>query len=419
MAKKLIEAENISKYYRLGVLGSRSLQEDLVNWWSGKLNKPVTADPESRQHIWALRDISFDLFEGEVLGLIGKNGAGKSTLLKIISRITLPTAGRIFGNGRIASLLEVGTGFHSELTGRENIYLNGHIMGMKKKEIDRKFDEIIDFSGVSRFLDTPVKRYSSGMYVRLAFAVAAHLDPEILVIDEVLAVGDAEFQQKCLAKIKSISREEGKTILFVSHNIQTIRSVCNRALVLDKGRLIFSGEPESVLAGYVKLSREQLLGTDYSKQGLLPGNEFIRIKRLALVPDYTNQQQVIDVRTPLHIRFEFIYQAEETGELLVNLQLFSSDGELVFELASKNYIFKTGSVSGESIIPGNFLNDGSYYISLAFVRNSTERLFYFESCLSFEVEDYKEPGYWYGKWAGKVRPPFPVELSQEPGQTRL
>ncbi|HEY4966658.1 MAG TPA: ABC transporter ATP-binding protein, partial [Puia sp.] len=259
MAKKLLEAENISKYYRLGVLGSRSFKEDLRDWWTGKNTRYKETDSESPQHIWALQNISFDVAQGEVLGLIGKNGAGKSTLLKIISRITLPTTGRISGNGRIASLLEVGTGFHGELTGRENIYLNGHIMGMKKKEIDRKFDEIIDFSGVSRFLDTPVKRYSSGMYVRLAFALAAHLDPEILIIDEVLAVGDAEFQMKCIEKIKSISREEGKTILFVSHNIQTIRNTCNRALVLDKGRIIASGDSETVLAGYLNKTREQFL----------------------------------------------------------------------------------------------------------------------------------------------------------------
>jgi lipopolysaccharide transport system ATP-binding protein len=414
MAKKLIEAENISKYYRLGVLGSRSLQEDLRDWLAGKQKKEESPDPQSRQHIWALRDISFDVFQGEVLGLIGKNGAGKSTLLKIISRITLPTSGRISGNGRIASLLEVGTGFHSELTGRENIYLNGHIMGMKKKEIDRKFDEIIEFSGVSRFLDTPIKRYSSGMYVRLAFAVAAHLDPEILVIDEVLAVGDIEFQQKCLRKIKSISKEEGKTILFVSHNIQSLRNVCNRALVLDKGKIIVSGETESVLAGYVKMSRDLFQGTDYTLLDTLPGNEYIRVSRVELVPEYTNQEQVIDVRTELKILFEFKYQVEEAGELLVNLQVFTNAGELIFELSSKNYTFKNGLVKGESRIPGNFLNDGLYYISLAFYRNSTTRLFNFESCLSFEVEDYKDSGDWHGKWAGLVRPSFPIELLQEP-----
>ncbi len=414
MAKKLIEAENISKYYRLGVLGSRSLKEDLKHWWAGNLKKSLQpTDPESRREIWALRDINFFVQQGEVLGLIGKNGAGKSTLLKIISRITLPTTGRISGNGRIASLLEVGTGFHGELTGRENIYLNGNIMGMKKKEIDRKFEEIIEFSGVSRFLDTPVKRYSSGMYVRLAFSVAAHLDPEILVIDEVLAVGDTEFQQKCMAKIKSISREEGKTILFVSHNIQTIRNVCNRALVLDKGRIIALGDTESVLASYVKLSRDQFLGNDFSHQAVLPGNENIRIVRVELIPKYLNQFHVIDVRTELSIHFEFIYQPEDAGDLMVILQVFKNSGELIFELASPNYDFKNGSIKGNSVIPGNFLNDGLYYISLAFVKNSLTRLYYYESCLSFDVEDYKDSGNIYGKWSGIVRPAFPLSLSQE------
>ena len=381
------------------------------DWWTGKKIKLV--DPESVQHIWALRDINFDVYQGEVLGLIGKNGAGKSTLLKIISRITLPTSGRISGNGRIASLLEVGTGFHGELTGRENIYLNGHIMGMKKKEIDRKFDEIIQFSGVSRFLDTPVKRYSSGMYVRLAFAVAAHLDPEILIIDEVLAVGDAEFQLKCLDKIKSISREEGKTILFVSHNIQTIRNTCTRALMMDKGKITASGDSESILASYINKSREQFLGTDYTLQEFMPGNEFIRIRRVELVPKYQNDYRVIDIRTDLSIHFEFVYEVEETGQLMVQLQVFNDAGDLIFELSSQNYNFKNGIVKGESIIPGNFLNDGLYYISLVFVRNSTIRLFYLESCLSFHVEDYKNAGDGYGKWAGVVRPSFPIALNQE------
>jgi lipopolysaccharide transport system ATP-binding protein len=416
MAKKLIEAQDISKHYRLGILGSRSLKEDLKNWWKGNLKESLIPDPESRQDIWALRDINFDVFHGEVLGLLGKNGAGKSTLLKIISRITLPTTGRISGNGRIASLLEVGTGFHGELTGRENIYLNGNIMGMKKKEIDRKFDEIIEFSGVSRFLDTPVKRYSSGMYVRLAFAVAAHLDPEILVIDEVLAVGDAEFQHKCLAKIKSISKEEGKTILFVSHNIQTIRNVCDKALALEKGRMIAFGDTEPVLASYLKQNREKLLGINYSKQNNLPGNDQIRIRRVDLIPNYLNQYHVIDVRTELTVQFDFIYQVEEAGELMVILQVFSNAGELIFELASPNYSFQNGMVRGESVIPGNFLNDGLYYISLGFVRNSSNRLFYFESCLSFDVEDYKDSGNINGKWAGIIRPSFPVNLKQQTEQ---
>jgi len=414
MAKKLLEAKDISKYYRLGVLGSRSFKEDLRDWWAGKNKKYREPESESPQHIWALQNISFDVSQGEVLGLIGKNGAGKSTLLKIISRITLPTTGRISGNGRIASLLEVGTGFHGELTGRENIYLNGHIMGMKKKEIERKFDEIVEFSGVSRFLDTPVKRYSSGMYVRLAFAVAAHLDPEILIIDEVLAVGDAEFQMKCLDKIKSISREDGKTILFVSHNIQTIRNTCNRALVLDKGRIIASGDSESVLAGYLHKSRGQFLGTDYTRQTVMPGNDMIRMRKVELIPGYLNDYRIIDIRTELRIEFEFEYDVEEPGQILAQLQVYNDAGELIFELSSQNYHLRRGIVRGESMIPGNFLNDGIYYVSIAFVRNSAVRLFYLESCLSFHVEDYKNSGDGYGKWAGVVRPAFPISLRQEP-----
>ena len=421
MAKKLLEAENISKYYRLGVLGSRSFKEDLRDWWTGRNTRFKETEAESPEHIWALQNISFDVTQGEVLGLIGKNGAGKSTLLKIISRITLPTTGRISGNGRIASLLEVGTGFHGELTGRENIYLNGHIMGMKKKEIDRKFDEIIDFSGVSRFLDTPVKRYSSGMYVRLAFAVAAHLDPEILIIDEVLAVGDAEFQKKCLDKIRSISSEEGKTILFVSHNIQTIRNTCSRALVLDKGRIIASGDSESVLAGYLNKTREQFLGTDYTQQAMMPGNGIIRMHRVELIPGYGNENPVIDIRTELRIEFEFEYDPEEagyspgdSGQLMAQLQVHNDSGELIFELSSQSEHLRKGIVHGASLIPGNFLNDGLYYISIAFVGNSELRLFYLESCLSFHVEDYRNSGAGYGKWAGMVRPSFPISLSQEP-----
>jgi lipopolysaccharide transport system ATP-binding protein len=252
------------------------------------------------------------------------------------------------------------------------------------------------------------------MYVRLAFAVAAHLDPEILIIDEVLAVGDAEFQMKCLEKIKSISKEEGKTILFVSHNIQTIRSTCNRVLVLDKGRLIASGDSESVLSNYLSKTREQFLGTDYTRQTSMPGNEMIRIRRVELIPAYLNEYHVIDVRTALRIEFEFEYDVEDPGQLLAQVQVFNDAGELIFELSSQNYHLKRGIVHGESTIPGNFLNDGLYYVSISFVRNSTVRLFYLESCLSFHVEDYKSSGHGYGKWAGIVRPSFPISLKQGP-----
>jgi lipopolysaccharide transport system ATP-binding protein len=256
MSSVMIKVDNVSKYYRLGALGSTTVKEDISHWWSRKSRLERIQNPDGFQpangYIWALRNISFEAERGEVLGFIGRNGAGKSTLLKIISRITLPSEGRILGKGRTASLLEVGTGFHQELTGRENIYLNGNILGMKKKEIEKKFDEIVEYSGVEKFLETPVKRYSSGMYVRLAFAVAAHLDPEILIVDEVLAAGDADFQRKCIGKMKELSSQQGKTILFVSHNMQSLRTLCDRVIELDRGEIVNIGVPEVVIEEYGK-----------------------------------------------------------------------------------------------------------------------------------------------------------------------
>jgi len=237
-----IKVENISKQYRLGVLGSGSLKKDLQAYWYQKTGRNNLDAYSSSDTIWALKDINFDVQQGDVLGFVGRNGAGKSTLLKIISRIILPTTGSIKGKGRIASLLEVGTGFHPELTGKENIFLNGQILGMQKKEIQSVFDEIVDFSGVEQFIDTPVKRYSSGMYVRLAFSVAAHLNPEILIVDEVLAVGDANFQKKCLGKMKQVSSQEGRTVLFVSHNMQALRSLCKKAICIEAGKLVDQGD---------------------------------------------------------------------------------------------------------------------------------------------------------------------------------
>jgi len=244
MKKTVISVENISKTYRLGQIGTGTFANDLKVWWARQLGEPnpllkIGQSDHGNQvgnDLWALKDVSFTVEQGEVLGIIGRNGAGKSTLLKILSRVTAPTSGRIRVNGRIASLLEVGTGFHPDLTGRENVYLNGAILGMKRKEIDRKFDEIVAFSEVEKFIDTPVKRYSSGMYVRLAFAVAAHLDPEILVVDEVLAVGDAEFQKKCLGKMGDVSKE-GRTVLFVSHNMAAVSALCRNGIVLQGGNL--------------------------------------------------------------------------------------------------------------------------------------------------------------------------------------
>ena len=388
-------------------------------WWTTKFSakKHLAAEELSgneqfpENHIWALQNVSFDVSEGEVLGIVGKNGAGKSTLLKIISRITLPTTGSVKGKGRVASLLEVGTGFHNELTGRENIFLNGQILGMKKKEVTEKFDEIVDFSGVEKFLDTPVKRYSSGMYVRLAFAVAAHLDPEILIVDEVLAVGDAEFQRKCLGSMKDASAK-GKTILFVSHNMQAVRNLCHRAIFLEKGKIMDEGKPDSVIAAYLNREKPQYLVQEFDSTGSAPGNEYIRIKKIQLIPQYLDHQDIIDIRTPLLVSFEFWYNGTDTIDLMCGVHLFTLSGECIFDVCSKTNDFKNGLIKGECLIPGNFLNDGSYYISIIFVKDTSNALFYYEECLSFDVEDYRENIAWYGKWIGYVRPKFDVLLYQ-------
>ena len=287
----VISVEHLSKIYRLGQIGTGTFAHDLNVWWARMRGKPnpllriAERDDGNRdgEAIWALRDVSFSVQQGEVLGIIGRNGAGKSTLLKILSRVTAPTSGRIKVKGRIASLLEVGTGFHPELTGRENIHLNGAILGMNRNEIDRKFDEIVDFAEVEEFIDTPVKRYSSGMYVRLAFAVAAHLDPEILLVDEVLAVGDATFQRKCLGKIGDVAKG-GRTVLFVSHNMASVESLCRKGLLLSKGRIIYSGHMEETIKNYYQHSYHfsrpddgNLISHPGRQQGLKPILRKIRL----------------------------------------------------------------------------------------------------------------------------------------------
>lgn len=313
--KTLIKVENLSKQYRLGVVGTGTMRDDFTRWWSGVRGKenPLLKLGEkndrtiigSSDYVWSLRDINFDVNQGDVLGIIGRNGAGKSTLLKILSRITAPSTGSVKIKGRVASLLEVGTGFHPELTGKENIYLNGAILGMKKSEITKKLDEIIEFSSVERYIDTPVKRYSSGMYVRLAFAVAAHLDPEILIIDEVLAVGDTEFQNKCLGKIKDISTE-GRTVLFVSHNMGSVQNLCNRGILLNNGEVIFDGSSADAVNAYVasainfNTSSYIEINKEY-KDGFLPSE--LEIKALEFVDGFENNQyatnDVITVRMTL------------------------------------------------------------------------------------------------------------------------
>ena len=289
----VIKVENLSKQYRLGSVGSGTLKDDLYIWWSkirGKTNPLLkVGDLNDRSivgksdYVWALRNINFEIKKGDVVGIIGKNGAGKSTLLKILSKITGPTSGTIKINGRIASLLEVGTGFHPELTGRENIYLNGAVLGMRKSEIKSKIDEIIKFAGIEKYVDTPVKRYSSGMYIRLAFSVSAHLDPEILIIDEVLAVGDADFQKKCLGKMQDVSRSDGRTILFVSHNMAAVKELCNKAILMENGEIAYSGTVPEALNLYLSSNKNIEAEADFiNDENIRRGNGEVRFTQILI-----------------------------------------------------------------------------------------------------------------------------------------
>ena len=392
----VISVENLSKSYRLGQIGSGTFSNDLKLWWAKARGKPNPllkigeADHGNRdgEELMALRDVSFTVQQGEVLGIIGKNGAGKSTLLKILSRVTAPTSGAIKVKGRIASLLEVGTGFHPELTGRENIYLNGAILGMTRQEVDRKFDEIVDFAGVEKFIDTPVKRYSSGMYVRLAFAVAAHLEPEILVVDEVLAVGDAEFQKKCLGKMSDVAHE-GRTVLFVSHNMASVSSLCDYCIWLERGKIKSVGETEQIVANYVN-STEQIgstplnLRTDRSGNGDLIftnisiiGNEgikkdnFLCGEKLTIILDYKKNEVV-----PLK-------------NVKVGLLFWGTMGQYIFSCKSDltygtfDDIFRKGKF--KCIIPELPLAPGLYSISV-WARSSGKWLDSVDLAAYFRVE---------------------------------
>lgn len=421
MSELAIKAENISKLFRLGTIGTGSLKQDVTRWWRSNVlkrqdpfflaaNDDEQAGPIKDNYLWALKNVSFEINKGEVCGVIGRNGSGKTTLLKILSKISKPTEGVIYGSGKISSLLEVGTGFHHELTGRENIFISGYMLGMKKAEILKKFDEIVDFSGIESFLDTPVKRYSSGMYVRLAFAVAAHLEPDILIVDEVLAVGDAEFQKKCMGKMKSVSNQQGRTIIFVSHNMQAITSLCSKALWLQKGKCVVMGEASSIVNSYTH-SLQKKLWKQHWDENDAPGNEHIKVLSVQLIPHLNNPLEPIDIRTPLTVRFKFLNNRDGIS-LTTGLQLFTVSGECVFDVTHEPDVFTRGVVEGECLIPGNFLNDGSYYISIIFVEDTSKALFFLEECLHFDVEDYRGDIKWFGKWPGYVRPQLPYKLTQ-------
>jgi lipopolysaccharide transport system ATP-binding protein len=411
----VITVEQISKRYIIdhqqGKPGGslRDAMTETVGGWFGRGSNKVM--PTTQEEFWALREVNFSVQAGDRVGIIGHNGAGKSTLLKILSRIVEPTSGSVKIKGRVASLLEVGTGFHPELTGRENIYLNGSLLGMKRDEIRRQFDAIVDFAGVEKFLDTPVKRYSSGMYVRLGFAISAHLDPDIMIVDEVLAVGDADFQKKSLGKMRDNSTS-GRTILFVSHNLTAVQALCNRTLYFEKGQLLEQGETNQVVATYLSRVARTRLSKTWNTPEEAPGNDLVRIKRIELLPDYPDGLTHIDVRTPMRVRFEF-WNMMERANLNLSLHLNALTGECVFNVGTVSQAFEPGVITGECLIPGYFLNDGSYTISVMIVKDTVTPLYHLEEGLTFDIEDHREGVAWYGKWPGYVRPQFDFTISSD------
>ncbi len=390
-----ISVENLSKQYRLGVIGNRTLYEDINRWWArvrglpDPLAKIGEVDHGNRTDglLWALRDVSFQLQQGEVLGVIGRNGAGKSTLLKILSKVTGPTTGQVKMRGRIASLLEVGTGFHPELTGRENIYLNGAILGMSRDEITRKFDEIITFSEVEKFVDTPVKRYSSGMYVRLAFAVAAHLDPEIMVIDEVLAVGDAAFQRKCLGKL-SENAGEGRTVLFVSHNMAAINRLCSRAILLDKGMMIADGPAAEITAKYLAGAAEEN-GVRAWNADEAPGTRELRLIKVAMYDNDGTPKSVFDVNEDINMRFVYKVGVPNTSFRLS--LVFKTQGIAAFSSIEPAELARPeeGIYSSVVKVPAHLLAESEYSVSISAFASASGKKHYLSlrDAIYFQVYD--------------------------------
>lgn len=393
----ILKAENISKQYRLGLVGTGTISHDLNRWWAGVRGKEDpylkigTVNDRSTKadsdYVWALRDINFEVRKGEVLGIIGKNGAGKSTLLKILSRVTGPTTGEIKTKGRIASLLEVGTGFHPELTGRENIYLNGAILGMTKKEIKAKEEEIISFSGCERYIDTPVKRYSSGMRVRLAFAVAAHLEPDILVIDEVLAVGDAEFQKKAIGKMQDISKGDGRTVLFVSHNMVSILNLCSRVICMEYGQIIADGPTEETIDFYLNQHQDKIANENFVNN---ESNKEISIKRFNITSK---------VKTGNRFSFEMIIHAKIEVIIQLAFTISTAESQPIYQIYSghvgENFKMNIGNNRVKVVVDALPLVHGSYLGNL-WVGTSSLTYDFHKEVINFEVQE------------GSIRPNGPI-----------
>ena len=420
MSDTVIRVENLGKKYiikhqqqgRSNYVALRDVMANGVKSFGRTVLKPggkKEANP-AVEEFWALKDVSFEIKRGDRVGIIGRNGAGKSTLLKVLSRITEPTTGRIALKGRVASLLEVGTGFHPELTGRENIFLNGAILGMGKVEIKKKFDEIVAFAEVEKFLDTPVKRYSSGMYVRLAFAVAAHLEPEILVVDEVLAVGDAAFQKKCLGKMEDVAKNEGRTVLFVSHNMGTIKSLCNCSILLSYGKIIECGNTSQIIDLYLRTAAKDQLGSGeiiWSDRQNAPGEKELSLISLRLLNSDNLIQTHFDATKPIQIEINYEIFEKIKGMRLI-IQVLNSEGVTAF--SSTDHALRTdnsepGLYRTSCIIPAYLLNCGTYFLKLHIGCPGIKVLVPGREFISFYVEDSNQHGSMFPeKWPGVVAP---------------
>jgi lipopolysaccharide transport system ATP-binding protein len=411
MTRPAIRVERLGKRYQIGRRETQAdLRETLASAGRGLLRRLRSESvSESEASIWALRDVSFEVKQGEVIGIVGRNGAGKSTLLKILSKITEPTEGEAEIRGRVGSLLEVGTGFHPELTGRENIYLNGAILGMSNESIRRSFDQIVAFAEVEKFIDTPVKHYSSGMYMRLAFAVAAHLEPEVLLVDEVLAVGDVQFQKKCLGKIDSVARE-GRTVLFVSHNMPSIKSLCQRAVLLDHGRITRMGSARDVVDLYLTRSNVGGAETVWEDPATGPGNHKARLRAVRVLRGGEHPDAQVDTSSPIVLEVE--YHVLEPGPVLnVSASLYTPED--VHVLASPSLTDSAwcqrphpiGVYRSRCTIPGGLLNAGRYTVSALLVENGQHIIAQVDRAVTLDVADSAElRGSFFGHWGGVVRP---------------
>jgi len=426
-----IKTERLSKIYRIGM--ENELHDSLASTFLSCLKSPIknyekyrslyrfddienleksNANTGRKDVIWALKDVSLEINKGEAVGIIGRNGAGKTTLLKIISKITSPSYGRAEIRGRISSLLEVGTGFHPELTGRDNIYLNGTILGMTKNEVDHKFDEIVEFSGIKKFIDTPVKRYSVGMKIRLGFSVAAYLEPEILVVDEVLAVGDFDFQKKCLNKMEDVG-QQGRTVLFVSHNMQAITRLCSRAIMLENGRIKYDGSSTEVVSKYMTSGSGLTSSISWDRLEEAPGGNIARLRAIRIKDENDKEGEYFDIRKPIAIEME--YEVLESGYLLLpHHSLFNGEGQWIFTIVDTDPNWRrrtrpSGRYIGTAWIPGNFLSEGIVYVQSGLttiepkIEQFTER-----DIVSFQVVDSIDGdtarGDWGGPLQGAVRP---------------